>query len=172
MCVVPCRPKHWHFVLQAKILAFQISADNGAVVDNKSMNRWLATSFWALPSFRHRHMFLDAATVLQGEPLLDARCVWISIVQNDDGPDGPGGAAASSVDTCLAELITSSLVSVDSVHQEEGSNVLRCGVSIKHARLMHCPQAPKPRHCYSSCPDSACIDACAAKPMVYRLDSA
>ena len=95
--------------LQETVSAFQSSAANGAVVDSLSMTQWLKTSFWGLPSRRCRHMFLDAAILLRRQPLQDLRCAWIAMLQFDDGL--AGGAAARSVDGCLAELVTSSLVS-------------------------------------------------------------
>ena len=75
------------------------------------MTQWLKTSFWGLPSKRCRHMFLDAAMLLRGQPLQDLRFAWIAMVQFDDGLTG--GAAARCVDACLTELVTSSLVSTD-----------------------------------------------------------
>jgi hypothetical protein len=66
-------------------------------------------------------MFLDAATLLHGQPLQDLRCAWIAMVQFDDGfADGPD-AAACVVDDCLAELVAASLVSSDDGRRQQGS---------------------------------------------------
>jgi hypothetical protein len=99
-------------VAQAKAAAFSYSAANHVIVDDKSMTQWLATSFWGLPSTRHRHMFLDAATLLQEQPLQDLRCAWTAMVQFDDDCVNDPDAAACSVSACLAELVTSSLISI------------------------------------------------------------
>ena len=111
------------WVVQARLKAFKNSAANGAVVDNKSMTQWLETSFRGLPSDRHRHMFLDAATVLLAQPLQDLRCAWAAMVQYDD--DCEADAAACITDGCLAELIASSLVSLETQHYSRGFTVSR-----------------------------------------------
>ena len=87
------------------------------------MTQWLASSFWALPTDRLRQMFLDAATVLHAQPLQHARCAWTAMVQFDDDFAGDAAAAACSVSACIAELVTSSLVSFIKVeHDDEGGN--------------------------------------------------
>ena len=115
-------------VLQARVSAFRISAANGTVVNNKSMTQWLETSFWGLPTDRHRQMFLDAATVLQAQPLEDLRCAWTAMVQLDDHCADEPAAAACIVDACLAELVASSLVSVvdSGFEQQWPETVRRC----------------------------------------------
>ena len=57
-------------------------------------------------------MFLDAATVLHVQPLQHLRCAWISMVQFDEDCEADSSAAASIVDACLAELVTSSLITI------------------------------------------------------------
>jgi hypothetical protein len=66
-------------------------------------------------------MFLDAATVLHAQPLQYLRCMWTAMVFHDDCADDPlAAAAACSVDACIAELVSSSLVSVsDSSHEQD-----------------------------------------------------
>ena len=94
------------------------------------MTQWLATSFWGLPTDRHRHMFLDAATLLQGQPLQELRSAWIAMVQFDDDCADDPDAAAGSVDACLAELEASSLVSIETrldPSSKRWSVMKRCG---------------------------------------------
>ncbi len=76
------------------------------------MTQWLATSFWGLPSDRHRQMFLDAATLLRAQPLEDLRCAWIAMVEFDDDCAEHPDAAPGSVDACLETLVASSLISI------------------------------------------------------------
>ena len=76
------------------------------------MTQWLASSFSGLPSDRHRHMFLDAATLLEGQPLQELRSAWTPMVQVDDDLVDDPVAAAYIVDDCLAELVASSLISI------------------------------------------------------------
>ena len=108
-------------VSQARVSAFRSSAASGAVVDSKSMTQWLNTSFSGLPSDRHRHMFLDTAILLHGQPLRDLRCAWIAMVQFDDDLADDPDTAACIVSDCLAELVTSSLVSINDDRHEEDS---------------------------------------------------
>ena len=92
------------------------------------MTQWLETSFWGLSSDRHRHMFLDAATLLHGQPLQDLRGAWAALVQLDDDFEDAPDAAACVVETCIAELVASSLVSVggDGRVQDWREAVPRC----------------------------------------------
>ena len=83
------------------------------------MTQWLQTSFWGLRTRKQRHMFLDAAVLLHGQPLQDLRCAWTAMVQFDDHLADNPDAAACIVDECLAELVSSSLVSVHDKRQEE-----------------------------------------------------
>ena len=76
------------------------------------MTQWLATSFWGLPSRRHRHMFLDAAVLLRGQPLQDLCCAWIAMLQCDGDLAEDPDAAACIVSACIAELVASSLVTI------------------------------------------------------------
>ena len=115
----------WGVWSQAKILAFQTTAAKHAVVDDKSMTEWLATSFWGLPSDRHRHMFLDAATLLHAQPLQDLRFAWTAMVQFDDDCMDAPDAAMYSVDACMDDLVTSSLISVRSTSDKLGDNIRR-----------------------------------------------
>ena len=96
--------------LQGTIAAFRSSTGGGAITDDTSLQQWLAAGFWALPTDRHRHMFLDAATLMHAQPMRELRCAWTAMVQLDDGcTEDP---AARNVDACLAELVASSLMSV------------------------------------------------------------
>ncbi len=57
-------------------------------------------------------MFLDAALLLRGQPLQDLRCAWTAMVQFDDSLIGDPDGAARIVSNCIAELVTSSLVTI------------------------------------------------------------
>ena len=99
------------------------------------MTQWLQTSFWGLRTRKQRHMFLDAAVLLHGQPLQDLRCAWTAMVQFDDDLADDPDTAACIVDGCLAELVSSSLVSVHKRQQESWSTwgdvkhlVKRCAV--------------------------------------------
>ena len=94
------------------VSAFQISAANGVIVDDMSMTQWMQTSFWGLRTDRHRHMFLDAAILLQGQPLQDLRYTWTAMVHLDDDCAEDPDAAAYSVSACIEELVASSLISI------------------------------------------------------------
>ena len=83
------------------------------------MTQWLETSFWGLPNRRHRHMFLDAAMLLRGQPLQDLRFAWAAMVQFDDGLADDPGTAACIVSKCLAELVASSLLTIDDAGPQE-----------------------------------------------------
>jgi len=54
---------------QAQIAAFRSRTAGSAITDDASLHQWLAAGFWALPTDRHRHMFLDAATLMHAQPL-------------------------------------------------------------------------------------------------------
>ena len=85
------------------------------------MTQLLETSFLGLPSDRHRHMFLDAAIMLRGQPLQDLRFAWIAMVQSDDDLGAQLDIAACAVSDCLAELVASSLISItDEVPRRRG----------------------------------------------------
>ena len=112
------------------MLAFHTNAANGAVVDDKSMVQWLATSVLSLPSNRHCHMFLDAATVLLAQPLQHLRCTWIAMVQADDQLKF-SDAAACSVDAILAKLVSSSLISItNSRYEPVGMAGMHCELHV------------------------------------------
>ena len=111
------------------------------------MTQWLNTSLSGLPSDRHRQMFLDAAILLQGQPLQDLRCAWIAMVQFDDDLAADPDAAACIVSDCLAELVTSSLVSINDDRRDEhyredmpDQAAQRCVHSAVMSVLMLCAQ--------------------------------
>ena len=93
------------------------------------MSQWLKTSFQGLQSNRLRHMFLDAALLLHGQPLRDLRSAWIAMVQLDDRVD-LAAAAARTVDACVEELVASSLVSMNNdrrgIYEAGWKAVQRC----------------------------------------------
>ncbi len=95
---------------QAKAAALLSSTAGGAITNDASMHQWLAAGFWALLLDRHRHMFLAAATLMHAQPLRELRSAWTAMVQLDDGCGED--AAARNVDSCLAKLVASSLMSV------------------------------------------------------------
>ncbi len=80
-------------------------------VDGKSLTQWLEPSFWALPRNEHRQMFLDAATLMHGEPQAHLCATWLAHVQLDRGL--VYSAARFFVDSLLEELLNSSLVTTD-----------------------------------------------------------
>lgn len=91
------------------------------------MTQWLETSFHGLPTHSHRHMFLDAATVLHAQPLQHLRCTWTAMVQLDDDCEDAPDAAASIVDAGIAELVASSMISIGKLSQRgKEEDVKRC----------------------------------------------
>ena len=91
-------------------------------------------------------MFLDAATVLHAQPLTDLRCAWTTMIQLNNSPDDPVAAACSG-DAIVAELITSSLVSIDGSRQDWQACIPINEPSIvnEDPRCVPCPQQKK--HC-------------------------
>ena len=82
------------------------------------MKEWLEPSFWALPENEHRQMFLDAATVMHEEPAAHLRATWVALVQLDLGPM-THAAAEFAVSSLLAELLSSSLVSISTMNARD-----------------------------------------------------
>ena len=68
---------------RANPAAIRADSADGMPGDEKSLTEWLQTSFWALPSDQHRHMFLDVATLMHGERLIHLSVTWRAHVQLD-----------------------------------------------------------------------------------------
>ena len=107
---------------------------DGAVSQAQSGKRWLEASFWALPTDRHRHMFLDTAILFQAQPVHDLRCAWTAMLQiNGDCVEDPD-AAARIVDGCRADLVESSLISINEYSPQKPwwEDVHRCDTQLLH----------------------------------------
>ena len=110
---------------QAALDAYTATAAYGATVDDKSLTRWLEPSFWALPTDQHRQMFLDAATLMHGQPQAHLRAAWSAHVQLDRGWDD--NAAGRVTTSLLAELLNSSLVTIDlSKTDQQADRCVQC----------------------------------------------
>ena len=97
---------------QATLEVFKSDAAAGATVDDKTLSKWLEPSFWALPSDQHRQMFLDAATLMHGQPQAHLLAAWVAHVQLDAPAGLSDDAAGLKASSLLAELITSSLTTI------------------------------------------------------------
>ena len=92
--------------------AFLVTAALQGPADDQSLMRWLATSYWLLPSDTHRRMFLDAATMLHGEQWTHLQPAWTAQASCDLGPEQLDSETRAT-DAVRAELVLSSLVEVD-----------------------------------------------------------
>ena len=135
-----------HALAQAKLAAYRENAAAGAAVDDRFLTQWLKTSFVALPSDEHRHMFLDAATLMHGEPQAHLRATWVAHMQLDFGLTST--AAGFTVSDMLAELVDSSLVTVTRTSDVQDA---RCG---PRATRQRCASYPA-QCCFHLLPDGA-----------------
>ncbi len=106
-------------IWQDALTAFKAQTVKGAPVEEMTLTQWLKPSFWALPGDQYRQMFLDAATLMRGEPLAHLRAAWVAHVQLDSGlREGP---AEFSVTSMLVELLDSSLITISTAAAGEHS---------------------------------------------------
>ena len=97
--------------------AFRPEPADGTPGEERSLTEWLETSYRALPSEQHRHMFLDAATLMHRRPLAHLHVTWVALVHLDSAAAAAitDDAAEFAVDRLLTELLDSSLIAMTHV---------------------------------------------------------